>query len=120
MGGEARRGQRPSRSSFSSTPTSLIWILQQTTATRATKLELAGSYDEAFTAYITAAQCYLFCIRHTTDNATKTKLRGVSGKLVERAERIKVARRTQMAPVKRDRLSLGPFETSFDEVRRKC
>ncbi|GAA5859581.1 hypothetical protein JCM8547_006151 [Rhodosporidiobolus lusitaniae] len=78
----------------------------QANATRATKLELDRQYDAAFTTYLSAAQIYLFLIRHTTDNETKAKLRTVSGKLVERAERIKAARKESVAPAKRERLSL--------------
>ncbi|GAA5915726.1 hypothetical protein JCM5296_004368 [Sporobolomyces johnsonii] len=87
----------------------------QATGTRATKLELAGSYDAAFQDYIQAAQTYLFLIRHTSDADTKAKLRTVSGKMVERAERIKQARKSQVGPVKRDRLS---FEEQ-DQVLEK-
>lgn len=71
------------------------------------KLELAGSYDAAFSAYLSAAQTYVFLIRHTTDAETKQRLRAVSAKLVERAERIKAARRKDVGPVQRDPLSLG-------------
>ncbi|KAK4332153.1 hypothetical protein RTBOTA2_000306 [Rhodotorula toruloides] len=78
----------------------------QTTGTRATKLELAGSYDAAFSAYVSAAQTYLFLIRHTSDGETKQKLRAVSSRLVERAERIKQARKTEVRPVQRDVLAL--------------
>ncbi|BGP04545.1 cysteine protease [Rhodotorula toruloides] len=78
----------------------------QTTGTRATKLELAGSYDAAFSAYISAAQTYLFLIRHTSDGETKQKLRAVSSRLVERAERIKQARKSEVRPVQRDVLAL--------------
>ncbi|GAA5934598.1 hypothetical protein JCM1841_004190, partial [Sporobolomyces salmonicolor] len=77
----------------------------QATGTRATKLELAGSYDAAFQHYLQAAQTYLFLLRHTSDSDTKAKLRTVSGKMVERAERIKQARKGQVGPVKRNRLS---------------
>ncbi|GEM06139.1 calcium-dependent cysteine-type endopeptidase [Rhodotorula toruloides] len=78
----------------------------QATGTRATKLELAGSYDAAFAAYVSAAQTYLFLIRHTSDGETKQKLRAVSSRLVERAERIKLARKKGIRPVQRDVLSL--------------
>ncbi|GAA5959411.1 hypothetical protein JCM10213_005903 [Rhodosporidiobolus nylandii] len=78
----------------------------QTLATRATKLEVAGSYDAAFTAYLSAAQTYLFLIRNTSDAATQTRLREVSSRLVERAERIKAAKKAEVGPGKRDRLAL--------------
>ncbi|GAA5898620.1 hypothetical protein JCM6882_000881 [Rhodosporidiobolus microsporus] len=78
----------------------------QAAATRATKLELAGTYDAAFKAYLAAAQTYLFLIRHTSDAETKTRLRGVSAKLVERAERIKAARKGEVGTVKKDRFSV--------------
>ncbi|GAA5834962.1 hypothetical protein JCM11251_002073 [Rhodosporidiobolus azoricus] len=78
----------------------------QALATRATKLELAGSYDASFKAYLTAAQTYLLLIRHTSDAETATRLRGVSAKLVERAERIKLARKGEVTVVREDRLSV--------------
>ncbi|GAA6031892.1 hypothetical protein JCM8097_003322 [Rhodosporidiobolus ruineniae] len=78
----------------------------QTTGTRATKLELAGSYDAAFQTYVAAAQACVFLLRHTSDAATKTRLRDLSRKLVERAERIKAARGAGMAPMQRNRLSV--------------
>ncbi|GAA6006476.1 hypothetical protein JCM10207_004945 [Rhodosporidiobolus poonsookiae] len=78
----------------------------QREATRATKLELAGAWDAAFKTYISAAQTYLFVIRHTGDADTKAKLRAVSGKLLERAERIKAAKKLETAAVKQDRMSI--------------
>ncbi|TNY20273.1 hypothetical protein DMC30DRAFT_447194 [Rhodotorula diobovata] len=78
----------------------------QATATRATKLELDRSYDAAFTAYLAAAQTYLFLVRHTTDAASKANFRALSAKLVERAERIKLARKQDIKPVQRDPLSI--------------
>ncbi|BGP52809.1 cysteine protease [Rhodotorula sphaerocarpa] len=62
-------------------------------ASRATKQELAGSYDDAFASYITAAQGYLFLLRHTADAGTRDRMRTLSNKLVERAERIKQAKK---------------------------
>lgn len=85
----------------------------QATATRATKLELDRSYDAAFTAYLAAAQTYLFLVRHTTDAASKAKFRALSAKLVERAERIKLARKQDIKPVQRDPLSIGAPAPSF-------
>ncbi|GAA5870476.1 hypothetical protein JCM16303_002018 [Sporobolomyces ruberrimus] len=78
----------------------------QASGTRATKLEIAGSYDQAFQTYVQAAQAYLFLIRHTQDGETKAKLRAVSNKLVERAERIKQAKKGALGPAKKDRLAL--------------
>lgn len=77
----------------------------QATGSRAATLELSGSFDAAFSSYIKAAQAYLFLIRHTQDGEVKTRLRGVSSKLLERAERIKKARK--VGPVMRDRMALG-------------
>ncbi|POY71276.1 hypothetical protein BMF94_5588 [Rhodotorula taiwanensis] len=71
-------------------------------ATRATKQELAGTYDAAFASYVAAAQTYLFLIRHTVDPETKQRMRTLSAKLVERAERIKRAKKVDQAPVLRD------------------
>lgn len=79
----------------------------QAAGTKATKLELAGSYDQAFRTYVQAAQAYLFLIRHTQDGETKSKLRGISNKLVQRAEKIKEAKKSTLGPLMKDRLSLG-------------
>ncbi|GAA5855375.1 hypothetical protein JCM5353_001745 [Sporobolomyces roseus] len=78
----------------------------QAAGTRATKLELSGSYDQAFQLYLQAAQAYLFLIRHTSDVETKEKLRTVSSKLVQRAEKIKQARKSQVGPIQRDSLAI--------------
>lgn len=87
-------------------------VVRQATATRATKLELDREYDAAFTAYIAAAQTYLFLVRHTVDPDSKTKFRAVSAKLVERAERIKAARKVDIKPLHKDPLSLRAFLSS--------
>ncbi|KAM0756527.1 cysteine proteinase [Meredithblackwellia eburnea MCA 4105] len=78
----------------------------QTTGTRATQLEHAGSFDQAFELYIKAAQSYLFLIRHTHDPVPKQRLRDVSKALLDRAERIKKAKKDAIRPVIRDRLSV--------------
>lgn len=62
---------------------------------------------QAFDGYVKAAQSYLYLIRHAPDQHTKERLRTVSGKLVERATRIKQAKNEQLRPVKRERLSIG-------------
>lgn len=80
----------------------------QATGSRATTLELSGSFDAAFSSYLRAAQGYLFLIRHTQDGEVKQRLRGVSGKLLERAERIKKAKKVGV-PVLRDRMALGEY-----------
>ncbi|GAA5838368.1 hypothetical protein JCM9279_003224 [Rhodotorula babjevae] len=87
----------------------------QATATRATKLELDRSYDAAFTAYIAAAQTYLFLVRHTVDPDSRSKFRAVSAKLVERAERIKAARKHDIKPVQRDPLSLEEQDSVLEQ-----
>lgn len=69
--------------------------------------EHAGSYSSAFTFYLQAAQSYLFLLRHTTDPAAKARLREVSKGWVERAERIKAAKKGELKPVGRERLSIG-------------
>ncbi|GAA5907979.1 Rim13p [Sporobolomyces salmoneus] len=78
----------------------------QAAGTRATKLELAGAYDEAFQTYIQAARGYLFLIRHSQDPETTARLRTVSNKLVERAEKIKQVKKGALKPVKKDRFAL--------------
>lgn len=81
--------------------------LAQAAATRATKLELARDYDAAFETYLAAAQTYMFLLRHTVDSETKQRMRSVSGKLVERAEKIKHANKLTKKPVARDGFSIG-------------
>lgn len=79
--------------------------MPKTLAGKATKQELAGDFNQAFNSYVQAAQLYVYLIRHAPDSATKERLRTLSGKLVERATRIKQAKR--LRPVQRDRLSIG-------------
>ncbi|KAI5480066.1 calcium-dependent cysteine-type endopeptidase [Pseudohyphozyma bogoriensis] len=76
----------------------------QAAGARAAKEEHAGSFDQAFASYIKAAQGYLFLIRHTADPAAKAKLRETSKGWVDRAERIKQAKKDLIRPIKRDRL----------------
>ncbi|GAA5965022.1 hypothetical protein JCM8115_005686 [Rhodotorula mucilaginosa] len=78
----------------------------QAAATRATKLELARDYDAAFRTYLAAAQTYMFLLRHTTDAEIKHRIRTVSGKLVERAEKIKQANKLSKKPVAKNDLSI--------------
>ncbi|GAA5903179.1 hypothetical protein JCM8208_002229 [Rhodotorula glutinis] len=92
----------------------------QATATRATKLELDREYDAAFTAYIAAAQTYLFLVRHTVDPDSKTKFRAVSAKLVERAERIKAARKVDIKPLHKDPLSLQEQDSVIEQGGTVC
>ncbi|GAA5992078.1 hypothetical protein JCM10908_000731 [Rhodotorula pacifica] len=78
----------------------------QAAATRATKLELARDYDAAFTTYLGAAQTYMFLLRNTTDIETKQRIRTVSSKLVERAEKIKQANKLTNKPMPRNAFSI--------------
>lgn len=80
---------------------------KQAAAIRATKLELARDYDAAFKTYLAAAQTYMFLLRHTTDAEIKQRIRTVSGKLVERAEKIKQANKLSKKPVTKNDLSIG-------------
>jgi calpain-7 len=92
-------------------------FLSQAAGTRATKLELAGSYDQAFQTYVQAAQAYLFLIRHTQDGETKAKLRGVSNKLVERAEKIKQVKKGTIGVPKKDRFAIGELQSNHSVQR---
>ncbi|KWU46727.1 cysteine proteinase [Rhodotorula sp. JG-1b] len=78
----------------------------QAAAARATKLELARDYDAAFKTYLAAAQTYMFLLRHTTDPEIKQRIRTVSGKLVERAGKIKQANKLSKNPVAKNDLSI--------------
>lgn len=78
----------------------------QAAATRATELELARDYDAAFQTYLAAAQTYMFLLRHTTDAEIKQRIRTVSGKLVDRAEKIKQANKLSKKPVAKNDLSI--------------
>lgn len=80
---------------------------EQAAATRATELELARDYDAAFQTYLAAAQTYMFLLRHTTDAEIKQRIRTVSGKLVDRAEKIKQANKLSKKPVAKNDLSIG-------------
>lgn len=89
----------------------------QAAATRATKQELAGSYDDAFASYITAAQGYLFLLRHTADAGTRDRMRTLSNKLVERAERIKQAKKIDPQICATNALAIGAQEGSTRAAR---
>ncbi|TKA51896.1 hypothetical protein B0A53_04926 [Rhodotorula sp. CCFEE 5036] len=86
-------------------------------ATRATKLELARDYDAAFRTYLAAAQTYMFLLRHTTDAEIKHRIRTVSGKLVERAEKIKQANKLSKKPVAKNDLSIAQLSAGCTWVR---
>lgn len=77
----------------------------QKMASRATKCETKGDYDEAFQSYISSVQTYLYLIRNVTDGALKASLKEMSTKLLNRAEQIKSHRR-HVKPAVRDRVSL--------------
>ncbi len=79
----------------------------QAATSKAAKAELNGSYDEAFKLNIEAAQTYLYLTRNTPNEGTKAQLRAVSIKVLERAERIKQAKKDQIKPVEQSKLSLG-------------
>ncbi|EGG03841.1 calpain-like protease palB/RIM13 [Melampsora larici-populina 98AG31] len=75
-------------------------------ASRATKCETKGDYDEAFQSYISSVQTYLYLIRNVPDGSLRISLKEMSTKLLNRAEQIKSHRRHIKAAV-RDRVSLG-------------
>ncbi|KAL8283191.1 hypothetical protein RQP46_005969 [Phenoliferia psychrophenolica] len=78
----------------------------QSLGARAAQLEHSGSFDDAFASYLKAAQSFLFLIRHTHEPVAKARLRETSKSWVERAERIKKAKKDGIAPVRRDRASV--------------
>lgn len=81
--------------------------LIQAVTIKAAKAELAREYDSAFKLNIEAAQTYLFLTRNTTNEGTKAQLRAVSAKVLERAERIKQAKKDQIKPIEQSILSPG-------------
>lgn len=86
-------------------------LAPQAATTKAAKAELAGNFDEAFKLNIEAAQTYLYLVRNTTNEGTKAQLRAVSAKVLERAERIKAAKKQHITPVDLSRLSQGECGT---------
>lgn len=79
----------------------------QAATTKAAKAELSGRFDEAFKFNIEAAQTYLFLVRNTNSEATKAQLRAVSAKVLERAEKIKAAKKQHITPIGLSRLADG-------------
>jgi len=61
---------------------------------------------------VKAAQAYVFLIRHCPNQQKKEELRALSAKLVERATRIKQAKKDLIRPLQRDRLSIGELKSS--------
>ncbi|OAV99768.1 hypothetical protein PTTG_11706 [Puccinia triticina 1-1 BBBD Race 1] len=78
----------------------------QTIASRATRQETQGDYEQAFSLYVDSVQKYLFLIRALQDGPLKEQLKAISSKLLKRAELIKSSRPqlSLRAPV-RDRTS---------------
>ncbi|KAA1094687.1 cysteine protease [Puccinia graminis f. sp. tritici] len=78
----------------------------QTIASRATRQETHGDYEQAFSLYVDSVQKYLYLIRTLQDGSLKEQLKAISSKLLNRAERIKSSRPqlSLRAPV-RDRTS---------------
>lgn len=54
-----------------------------------------------------AAQSYLYLVRNASDARLKEQLRTQSAKVLDRADRIKKAKKAEIRPVGVDRLSLG-------------
>lgn len=75
-------------------------------ASRATRRETEGDYDQAFQLYTSSVQSYLYLIRNVPDGTLKDQLKDISSKLLKRAQQIKSHRRN-VRPAPRDRASLG-------------
>ncbi|KAJ3553680.1 hypothetical protein NM688_g3481 [Phlebia brevispora] len=71
---------------------------------KATKAELERDYDRAFQLYVKAAEGFLHLSRTTTDPAFTTTCKANAARALERAEKIKTAKR-DITPVATDRLS---------------
>ncbi|KAI9620012.1 hypothetical protein H4Q26_013994 [Puccinia striiformis f. sp. tritici PST-130] len=78
----------------------------QTIASRATRQETQGDYEQAFSLYVDSVQKYLYLIRIIQDGPLKEHLKTISSKLLNRAEQIKSSRPqlSLRAPI-RDRTS---------------
>ncbi|KAH9462212.1 hypothetical protein Pst134EB_006128 [Puccinia striiformis f. sp. tritici] len=78
----------------------------QTIASRATRQEAQGDYEQAFSLYVDSVQKYLYLIRIIQDGPLKEQLKTISSKLLSRAEQIKSSRPqlSLRAPI-RDRTS---------------
>ncbi|KAI0774825.1 hypothetical protein BD413DRAFT_603407 [Trametes elegans] len=68
--------------------------------------ELGKDYDRAFRLYVKAAEQYLLLGRQTTDDRARTLYRSQAAKSLQRAEKIKAARR-DVRPVVKDEYSEG-------------
>ncbi|KAI0827990.1 hypothetical protein BC628DRAFT_1432146 [Trametes gibbosa] len=69
--------------------------------TKAAQAELGKDYDRAFRHYLKAAEQFLSLSRHVPEGQLRTAYRGQATKALERAERIKAARR-EVKPVVKD------------------
>ncbi|MBW0469200.1 hypothetical protein O181_008915 [Austropuccinia psidii MF-1] len=77
----------------------------QAIASRATRRETQGDYEDAFALYIDAVQKYLYLIRNIPNGPLKDQLKEISSKLLNRAQNIKSCRPNLRVP-HRDRLSM--------------
>lgn len=73
---------------------------------KATRAEVDRSYDQAFELYIAAAQSYLQHVRNAVHERDRKKYKLDAHKCLERAERIKAAKR-DLAPLVRNPFSEG-------------
>ncbi|PLW42092.1 hypothetical protein PCASD_11957 [Puccinia coronata f. sp. avenae] len=64
----------------------------QVIASRATRQETQGDYEQAFCLYVESVQKYLHLIPNIQDGALNDQLQAISSKLLNRAERIKSSR----------------------------
>lgn len=75
-------------------------------ANKASRKELAGDLDGAFALYVQATQSYLHLSRISKSSSTHDRLKASASRCLERAERIKTAKR-DLPLIKKDPFSSG-------------
>ncbi|CAH7686030.1 hypothetical protein BY996DRAFT_4583076 [Phakopsora pachyrhizi] len=89
----------------------------QSIAKRAATSETQTELGEAFKLYIESAQKYLYLIRNVSDGPLKDRLKDISSKLLNRAEKIK-ANRPLLKPGNRNRISLEEQDLVLNTSQR--
>jgi hypothetical protein len=89
----------------------LTMLIRKNLLSKAAVKELNGDLDTAFQLYLKCASTFIHFARNAKDEKTRNSLKASGAKALERAERIKAAKR-DLKPVTVDRFSHGEFCSS--------
>jgi hypothetical protein len=89
-----------------SSPPCPLNLCKKSFSAKATRAEVANDYDVAFTTYIHAAKSFLHIYHTALPGPLREKSKSSAARCLDRAERIKLAKR-DLAPVRKDIFSAG-------------